>query len=376
MRRVLLVSPSAKAGGAERAFLGLTRALPSSSWEPCPVLLEDGPLAEWLTDAGHVPVVLDAHRTRELHHTTVTIARLARLARGTDAVVSSMSKGHVYGGTAAALARVPSVWWQHGVPRRSRIEFAAGRVPAAAVVCVSDAAARAQRELTPWRAVTRLYPGIAVSDVSAAAGTGVRVRSALGWERATVIGVLGRLQRGKGHEDVLRAFAELVPRRPEVRLAIVGGAILGWEGAYPEELRALASELGLADRVHFAGHQSHPWEWLDAFDVAVHASTGDSFGLVLVEAMALGKPVVTTATGGSAEVVEDGRSGLLVQPHDAHGLATAIASVLDDPALAARLADGGRERAERFTEAIAGAEFAGLLDGLERVGVPARAGAA
>ena len=357
MSKLLLVSASAKPGGAERAFLSLARGLPAHGWEPVCVLLEDGPLREWLESN---VVVLDAGRTRRLDRTAATVRALARIAREHDAraVVSSLSKTHVYGGVAARLARVPAVWWQHGIPARSTIEFAAGRIPAAAVVCVSDASARAQRALTPRRRVDVVHPGVPVDEIAAAGGSGAAIRASLGWNDARVIGVLGRLQRDKGHEDALHAFASLAATRPELRLAIVGGAVLGWEGAYPLELAALAERLGVADRVHFAGHQGRPADWLDAFDVAVHAATNDSFGLAVVEAMALGKPVVATA----AEIVEDERSGLLVPPHDPAALERALARVLDEDGLASGLGARARERARDLDESHSTAVFARVLD--------------
>src|SRR6266540_2608714 len=326
MSKLLLVSASAKPGGAERAFLSLARGLPAHGWEPVCVLLEDGPLREWLESN---VVVLDAGRTRRLDRTAATVRALARIAREHDAraVVSSLSKTHVYGGVAARLARVPAVWWQHGIPARSTIAFAAGRIPAAAVVCVSDASARAQRALTPRRRVDVVHPGVPVDEIAAAGGSGAAIRASLGWNDARVIGVLGRLQRDKGHGDALHAFASLAATRPELRLAIVGGAVLGWEGAYPQELAALAA-------------------------------TNDSFGLAVVEAMALGKPVVATA----AEIVEDERSGLLVPPHDPAALERALARVLDEDGLASGLGARARERARDLDESHSTAVFARVLD--------------
>lgn len=109
--RVLLVSPTGVPGGAERALAGLARRLPAHGCQPRAVLLQRGPLATWLEDAGCPVEVIDAGRTRHLHRTAGVIRRLAALAAEADVVVSNQSKGHVYGGLAAGWARRPAVWW-------------------------------------------------------------------------------------------------------------------------------------------------------------------------------------------------------------------------------------------------------------------------
>jgi glycosyltransferase involved in cell wall biosynthesis len=364
MTRVALVASSAVAGGAERALASLARLLPGSGVEPVAVLLQDGVLAEWLQAADCPTIVLRSGRVRQLHRTVATVAeiRSVLLKEEVDVVLSSQSKSHVYGGSAAALARLPAVWWQHEIPHPGRIEHAAGRVPAAAVVCGSQAAEKEQRRLTPQRTIVRIPPpGVDVAAVAARRGCGVAVRRALGWERNRIVGIVGRLQPSKGQESFLRAAAALAPSRPDLRFAVVGGAVLGWEGSYPEDLRNLAAELGIADRVHFAGHQDDAAPWFDACDVVVHAATNEPFGLVLVEAMALGRPLVASDMGGPQDLVEHSVSGLLVPPGRPQDLAAAVGTVLDDRELADRLSAGAMRRAELFTEHGSVTRFGELL---------------
>lgn len=361
--RALLISPSAVPGGAERAFAGLVRCLPSQGIDVVPVLLQDGPLAAMLAAIGNPATILPAHRFRRVDRTTATVLALARAARaaGADVIVSNMSKGHVVGGLAARLAGVPAVWWQHGIPERSRIERAAGAVRAAAIACVGDDALAAQRLLTPRARLAKIAPGIPIETVRASAGSGAAVRASLGWQDAVVVGILGRLEPWKGQETFLRAAAALAPTDARLRFAVVGGAVLGWEGSYADELERLAVELGIADRTVFAGHQDDPWAWLDAFDVAVHSSTGEPFGLTVVEAMALGKPVVATAAGGPLETVEDGVTGLLVAPGDHAATAAAVGRLVASPEFAASLGDTAAASAGRFDESLTAAAFGRLL---------------
>jgi glycosyltransferase involved in cell wall biosynthesis len=358
--RALLLSTSSRPGGAERAFAGLVRELPATGIEPLPVLLEDGPLGEWLREDGIEPVVLPTHRFRRVDRLAATIRSLQRLARGADAVVSSMSKAHVAAGAAARLAHVPSVWWQHGIPERTPIERTAALVGASAVVCVSDDAVAAQRRLTPKTRIVKIHPGIPLAAVRAQRGTGGALRSEHGWDGAIVVGIVARLERWKGQEIFLRAAARLAAD-PRLRFVVVGGPILGWEGDYPDELEQLAHELAIDDRTVFTGHRDDPLRWLDALDVVVNASFGEPFGLSVVEAMALGKPVVATAAGGPAETIVDGVSGVLVPVGDDAALAAALRMLIDDPELAAKLGAQAAERAEAFDERRTAEAFADLL---------------
>lgn len=353
MTRVLMVSPSSAPGGAERAFAALARRLPEHGYEPVCALLQEGPLEDWLADSK--TVILPAGRMRELPRMARTVRGLESLARTENAavVVSNMAKGHLYGGWAARSARLPAVWWQHGVPRASRIERAAARVPAVAVACVSEASADAQRTLTPSKRLAVVAPGVSLERLETARGSGAFLRKRLG---SPLVGIVGRLQAGKGQDLFLRAAAIVSRERPDVRFAVVGGAVLGNEGSYEDDLRTLADDLGVA--VHFAGHVVDPAPWLDALDVAVCASSQpEGFGLAVVEAMAMGTPVVAPAEGGPAEIVEDGVSGLLFAPGDPDALARGILRLLDEPGLAA----GGPARAREFTEEAGARAFAQLL---------------
>ncbi len=359
--RALLVSPSSAPGGSERALAALAARLPALGIEVRAVVLQPGPFEQWLDEADCPVEVINARRTRHLHRMPWVIARLAAQARAADVVISNQSKGHVYGGAAARVAGRPAVWWQHGVPARSRIEWVAARIPAARVVAGSQEAVDAQQRLTPRRRVELIHPGTDVRKVSSHFGTGISVRATHGWTTGPIVGIVGRLQEWKGQDVFLRAAARVAKAHPSATFVIVGGAVLGWEGDYPQRLKTLAGDLGIADRVYFAGHQDDVYPWFDALDVVVHASYGEPFGLVLVEAMALGKPLIATAAGGPLEIIEEGISGLLVPPGDDEAMAAAMTKVLDDATFRDTLGTGARERADHFSDVRMAERFASLL---------------
>jgi glycosyltransferase involved in cell wall biosynthesis len=282
---------------------------------------------------------------------------------GDPLVLSNMTKSHLYAGVTASLCRAPAVLWQHMVPHRSVMEVAAGALRCDAIVCSTEAAAAAQRSVTPRRTVHVIPPGTDVERVAgfAGAGSGMRARHGLGAN--VLVGIVGRLQPWKGQELFLESAALVAERLPDVRFVVVGGAILGWEGEYEDLLRRRAGELGIADRVVFVGHQDPVYPWYDALDVVVNASRNEPYGLVLVEAMALGTPVVAPADPGPSAIVEDGRSGLLVGG-GAASMADAVCRLVEDEHLRRAIGEGAVRRAAELSSARTAARFVELFDRL------------
>jgi glycosyltransferase involved in cell wall biosynthesis len=160
---------------------------------------------------------------------------------------------------------------------------------------------------------------------------------------AQLVGVVARLEPEKGHPTLLAAWPEVVARCPQAHLLVVG------EGSQREALEAMARELGIGHRVVFTGRRDDVPAVTAALDVAVLPSYREAQGLSILEAMALGRPVVASNVGGIPEVIQDGVTGLLVPPHDPAALAAAIVRLLTDHPLADTLARAGRELVyERF----------------------------
>jgi glycosyltransferase involved in cell wall biosynthesis len=163
------------------------------------------------------------------------------------------------------------------------------------------------------------------------------------------VGLVATFARWKGHGTFLAALAK-IPASLRVRGYIIGGPVYTTSGSQVtlEELRQEAASLGLADRVGFTGIVSDSSSAMRALDVVVHASTDpEPFGLVIVEAMACGRPVVTSAAGGARELTQPGVNALVHEPGDVDGLARAIETLAAQPALRAQLGKAGRATAER-----------------------------
>jgi glycosyltransferase involved in cell wall biosynthesis len=177
---------------------------------------------------------------------------------------------------------------------------------------------------------------------------------------APLILSVARLFRGKGHFELLRALALVKRKYPNVRLAVVGSDYPAGSGV-TGTLKEHARELGILENVVFAGQRSDIASLLAACDVFSLPSFEEPFGLVFAEAMAMKRPVVALTSGGTPEVVEHGKCGLLSPPGDIDALAANLQRLLDDPALRTRFGEFGRGRVEEhFTPQRMASDFAGL----------------
>jgi glycosyltransferase involved in cell wall biosynthesis len=174
-----------------------------------------------------------------------------------------------------------------------------------------------------------------------------------------LIGMVAHLTPWKGHADFLRMAKAVSLQVPGVRFLVSGGPIYETDGhtGYEESLRLLAGELGIADRVKFLGIRDDIPEIMAALDVLVHCPTApEPFGRAVAEAMGAGRPVIASKEGGVLELVEDGRTGVLVPSGDITGFAAALRRLLDDPPLRQRMGSAGRLRAESMFGVDAHAE--------------------
>jgi glycosyltransferase involved in cell wall biosynthesis len=155
---------------------------------------------------------------------------------------------------------------------------------------------------------------------------------------------VSRLFSWKGQRELIQAFALSRAEHPTLRLAIVGADAAGHDGAYTQELKALAAKLGVTDAVTFTGGRADIARIMAACDVFTLPSFEEPFGLVFLEAMAMARPVVGIDNGGTPEVVAHERAGLLSPPWDIPALSANISRLVADPELRRRFGQFGREQ--------------------------------
>jgi glycosyltransferase involved in cell wall biosynthesis len=351
--RVLHVHSGNLYGGVETFLLSLARfrAL-APSMEMSVALTSDGRIAADLRDAG-VPVTIlgDARISRpfSVRRARGALATLLRSERP-DVMVCHQAWPLALFGPVAQRHSVVLVLWMHMAASRHWLDRLAWRVRPRTIVCNSR-----------FTASTLPKSAARVEVVYAPVDTSTPPAGHTASNGHAVIIQVSRMEPLKGHAVLLEALARL-PRRPDWKCWLAGGAQREHEAQYLASLRARANALGIADRVEFLGERSDVRRLLAASDIYCQPNVEpDAFGISLVEAMAAGLPVVTSALGGATEIVDE-TCGVLVAPRDSARLASELSALLDDRGRRERLGSQGPARARALCDpALQMPRIAGVL---------------
>jgi glycosyltransferase involved in cell wall biosynthesis len=395
--KVVYLNPSGQLGGAERSLLDIIASLQAAepTFAARLIASSDGPLVKKARELGVQAAVAPfpaalarlgdggaggpAGRQVSRLHLLLRLAKAAgpiaaygmRLRQTLiemqpDVIHTNGFKMHLLG-LWAAPCDVPVVWHVHDYvsarPMMKRLlRLFAGRCRA--IITNSLSVAEDVRQVCGEAA--RIHPVYNAVDLTCFSPDGARLDldglanlppAPAGTVR---IGMFATMARWKGHEVFLRALAHLPPGMP-VRAYVVGGGIYETDGSQytVAELRRLAAELGVADRVGFTGYVDEPAEAMRACDIIVHASTQpEPFGLVIAEAMASARAVVLSKAGGAAELATPGTDALAFSPGHAEELSRCLSRLVGDEQARAELGRAGRKAAEgRFDRSRLGPQF-------------------
>jgi len=377
-RRVALVSATSVLGGAELYGTTLMAALDPARYRPLVICPPTGDLPDLLQVRGlrTLPLVLpdrisSAARAsfsfgpRSLVPTALAVgeAALAVVAvlrrSGARLVHINSIKAGFFAAPVARLLGLPVVWDfkdlvtpDHYSPKLRRVVAAYLNLFATRVIANSGAIrAELVRAGVREDKVVALHNGIDLARFSphTAAEGRARVRTALGIASDMPVAVMvGRLAPWKGHDVFIKAAAIVHARMPHARFLVVGDSAFD-PPAYRAQLEELTREGGLDKSLSFLGFRDDVPEVMGAGDVVVHCSTlPEPLGLTPIEAMALGRPVISVAAGGPLETVADGEMGLLTPMGDVEALAAAMVRLLGDAHERERMGCLGRARAERM----------------------------
>ena len=365
--RALHVISNLEVGGAQEVVRSLLPALRRAGANAAVATLRDGPLREPLEEAG-IPVTVIPGRSRSLAGDPRALTELRRLYRDLAHVVdehgSEVVQTHLMRSLdflALALRRRPSrpsvIWTFHN----ARLDLRADQLPgrrwllrpkragyrslyrrasrvAGALIAVSDDVARTiDTELRPaaGRLVT-IPNGVEVERYAIAPDRAARRQIGVPAGAPMFICVAKMLEQ-KGHRYLVDALAATDDDREPMHVALLG------DGPLRDEIEGRADAAGVADRLHFLGTRSDVPRLLRVADAFILPSLWEGLPMALLEAMAAGLPVIATSVSGTRQVVEDGRTGILVSPGDSAALASAMGRLAGDPRLRARLGGAGRD---------------------------------
>ena len=379
--RVLHIAPGNLYGGVETLLVTLARFRDlCPSMEPEFAVCFEGRLSIELTEAG-VPVHrLGAVRTRHPLSVWQARRRLADLLRqrNFDAVVCHMAWPQAVFGPVVRAAGVSLIAWRHDAgDGRHWLERWARLTRPDLTICNGRFTESALQSFAPDLRTELMYYPVAPAQSVFTEADRVNTRSELGAPaKSTVIIQVSRMEAWKGHQLHLRALSKLRDRHDWV-CWMVGGAQRPHELRYLEQLRALALDLQIDNRVVFLRQRNDVPRLLAGADIFCQPNTGpEPFGIVFIEALYAGLPVVTTAIGGGAEIVDEA-CGFLVPPGDENALAGALRDLIENPELRARFRSHGPHRADDLCgPATQLTRLADAIAGQARIPAPAPSGMA
>jgi len=372
--KIAFVNHTGVVSGAERVLLTMLEGLDPSRYQSVGFCPTDSDLANQIRARG-VPVIgLEALQARF----TWNPVRLVRYLRSYLRVIREfrnaprLRDAHLIhantlrAGLIASFATVgsgiPVIWHLQDImkihPISTAIRWTAVLMPGVHVVAASHATAirfkgwllRILRGTVP---VTVLHNSVDSRQFHPDQAERFRVRRELQLtDDIFAFTIVGQLTRRKGQLETIRAFRNLVPRFPMARLLVVGAPLFNDDHKYFELLKSTAADLGIADKVLFLGQRSDVNSLLNASDAVVVNSHREPFGLVALEAMAAGKPVVAAQVDGIPELVVNEVTGLLVPPGGDAALTSSMARVCSEPELCQALSRQSRNLVETvFTSA-------------------------
>ena len=347
--KILHIQKVSGIAGSEHHLLTLLPALKDFGFEPTMLVLADrnnlsAPFIERMRSTGVPTRVIPIH-----HHLDPSlIARLGHWLRreSFELVHTHLLHADFYGGLVSSimgLARIASLHNDNPFRRSSLLRpvIRWNRRLFHHVICISRHLAQFAKdvEAVPEEKISVVHYGF---QPKRAPSLGSNIRSLLSLpEGKPIVGMVARLTTQKGHSTLLRAMSKLIQQSN-----VLSHLVLVGDGELRSSLEGLVSQLKLDSHVSFLGYRPDASQLIYDFDIFAHPSRWEGFGLVFLEAMAAGVPIIATRTSAIPEIVEDGETGLLVPVDDGDALSDALSLLLTNGPLRKRMGLAGRRRLE------------------------------
>ena len=356
-KKVLIINNSARISGAETSLLTF---LHHCHPEKYAVTLLVPPGAELARMAPHCTIkTWNLRRIQKSGNVLRLLAQLAGVAWSTvrlsffvrrekvDVIYANSNQSQLYACLLNVLVRRKSIWHVRDNPGHAGLArlFAWG---SSCIICISR---HVYDQVPASRTVKHLVYNAVDADAWRPAAAGPALPGALGVDPdPLLVGLVGQLIPWKRSHDLVEVAAQVVRAHPRVHFVVIGEDLFGKNGPYTAHLKKAIRDRQMERHFTLTGFRENVIDYVRRLDVLVHLAHDEPFGRVLIEAMALEKPVVAIRGGGAPEIINDGRTGFLVDRGDLPGFAARLVTLLKDQRLRTRFGKNGRRDVlERFS---------------------------
>ena len=352
--KILYLQETSQISGAENSLIKLVENIDKTKFKPIFILPSEGPFSRKLRQSGIEVILINFPKIRRVTGVFKTVKEMLRIVKEKNAALihSNSIRTNIYAVIAGKLSGTPVIWHQRNLITNEIIDpdrffgFMPDRI-----ICNSYAIARrfTRKADLPAR-IKVIHNGVDIKEFNPAI-SGAKIRKEFNIKPdEIVVGTASRFNEYKGHDVFFRAAGVILAETPEIagnlRFLIAGGAVFEQDKPRERYLRNIVKDLNLVDKVIFAGFRDDMPEVYAAMDIFVLPSRAEACGRVIFEAMASGKPVVATDSGGTPEIVVDGVTGCLFKPDDVRILADKIAFLAKNVNTAKKFGAAGRKRIE------------------------------
>ena len=346
--KILYLHHESEISGAERSLRLLFRHLDRSRVAPWFGGAPDGSFAQALRSDGMVIQPIAFGRLRNLPLLMRTVRRIVKLVRThrIDLLHAHGPQTNVAARVAGVLCRIPVLWHVRAPLYEGMWDvdrFFSGL--ATRIVCNSDAVRERFRGSRAWDKSLTVLNAVDLREFNPEVPREPFRREQRLAQDDVAIGIVGRIGYKKGYEEFVGAAIRLLRAGSRATFFVVGDAIFPSDAWRVEALHRQVKDAGMDDRIRFLGYRKDVASVLRGLDVLVHASEQDACSRVLCEALASGTAIVATKSGGTPELVRDGREGILVPPGDVPTLTGGIERLIGDPTLCVQFRSAGAARA-------------------------------
>lgn len=352
--KILYLQETSQISGAENSLMKLVENIDKTKFKPIFILPSEGPFSRKLRQLGIEVSLINFPKIRRVAGVFKTVKEMLRIIKEKNVALihSNSIRTNIYAMIAGKLSGTPVIWHQRNLITNEIIDpdrlfsFIPDRI-----ICNSYAIAKRFLRLGRLPAKVRVvYNGVDVKEFNPAISGG-KIRNEFNIRPdEVVVGTASRFNEYKGHDVFFRAAKVILAEMPEIagnlRLLIAGGAVFEQDKPRERYLRNIVKDLNIGDKVIFMGFRDDMPEVYAAMNIVVLPSRAEACGRVIFEAMASGKPVVATDSGGTPEIVVDGITGCLFRPDDVRMLADKIAFLAKNISTAKKFGEAGRKRIE------------------------------